>query len=190
MVKWRLRNGFYAGRGSFAMPRCLYSTLFVLLLAGCASEDAAQVFTPYLDGDFQSWKGTGPATLTGQAFYKMPSGRVISCAGSMITLMPATSYNLEAEQSIGMGKSYPDNYNKAALKYAHKAMCDGAGHFSFQNLPTQNWIVMTHISWQVPSTYMFWKMSDKGGTLFQEVLLDAGDNKVVLSNSDFVDDDD
>ena len=170
------------------MSRALFSLISVLILAGCASNDLPQVFTPYLDEDFQVWKGAGNANLTGQAFFKMPSGRVISCAGSMISLVPATGYNLEAEQSIGMGKGYPENYNKSAFKYVRKVMCDGAGHFSFQNVPANNWIVLTHISWQQPSSYMFWSKSDEGGTLYQEVLLEPGDNKIVLSNQDYVED--
>jgi hypothetical protein len=154
-------------------------------LAGCA-DDLPQVFTPYSDNDFNAWRGAGLANVSGQAFYKMPSGRLITCAGDEIMLIPATGYNLEAEQSIGMGNGFPENYNKAAFKYVRKTMCDGAGHFSFEKLPTQNWIALTHISWQERSKMMFWTKDDEGGTLYQQVMLEPGDNKVILSNQDFV----
>ena len=45
---------------------------------------------------------------------------------------------------------------------------------------------MIHLSWQEPDSIMFWSKDDKGGTLYQEILLEPGENKVVLSNQDFV----
>lgn len=168
------------------MSRLLF-VLSALLLAGCAS-DQPQVYTAYSDNDFSAWRGTGLAQVRGQAFYKMPSGRVLSCAGSDVMLIPATGYNMEAEQSIGAGKGFPENYERRGLKYARKTMCDGAGHFSFENLPTQNWIAYVHLTWQEPATVMFWSKNDEGGTLYREILLEPGDNKLILSNSDYVPD--
>lgn len=166
------------------MPRLTFA-VFALLLAGCAG-DLPQNFTPYSDNDFQAWTGAGPANISGKAFYKMPSGRLVSCAGSAIMLIPATGYNLEAEQSIGMGKGLPENYNRRAFKFVRKTMCDGSGQFSFEGLPSQNWIAYVHLSWQEPGGMMFWSNNDTGGTLFQEVMLTPGDNKIILSNPDFV----
>lgn len=158
----------------------------VLLLAGCASDDIPQVFSPYLEETFTPWVGEGRANIQGQGFYKMPSGRLISCAGNEVSLIPANGYNVESLQSIGLGKGLPENYNKRAFKFIRKTICDGAGRFSYQNVPTQNWIVLIHLSWQEADSMMFWSKSDKGGSLYQEILLDPGDNKVVLSNQEFV----
>lgn len=158
----------------------------VQFLAGCAA-DEPQVFSPYIEDTFRVWQGTGPSNLMGQAFYKMPSGRLISCAGSKVTLLPANGYNVESETSIGLGKGLPENYNRSALKFSHTTLCDGSGRFSFEKLPNQNWIVMIHLSWQeAGGLTSFGSKEDKGGTLFQEVLLDVGDNKIILSNPDFV----
>jgi hypothetical protein len=158
--------------------------LFVAL-AGCMSDDTPQVFTPYLEDDFQAWKGPGPANIIGQAFYKLPSGRVLTCAGATISLLPAAGYNLEAMQSFGMGKGYPENYNKSAMRFVRKTTCDSAGHFTFQSLPANNWIIMTHLSWQETRPLLAFTKADEGGTLFQEALLAPGDNKIFLSNEDF-----
>lgn len=156
------------------------------LLGGC-SKDLPQEFSPYLEDTFRPWQGAGPANLEGQAFYKMPSGRLISCAGSKVTLLPANGYNLEAEHTLGLGKGMPENYERAALKFAYTTLCDGYGRFSFQKLPTQNWIVVIHLSWQEDGGMLsFGGKNDKGGTLYQEVLLEPGDKKIVISNPDFV----
>lgn len=167
------------------IQRFVLAAAAVLMLAGCAP-DLPEVFSPYLEETFQPWVGQGRANINGQAFYKMPSGRLISCAGTEVWLMPANGYNIEALQSIGMGKGLPENYNKSAFKFTRKTICDGAGRFAFPNIPTQNWIVMVHLSWQDTSPMTLWLKADEGGTLYQEVLLDPGDNKLILSNQEFV----
>ena len=171
-----------------SIHRSVLAAFALALLAGCASDDIPQVFSPYLEETFQPWIGPGRSNIAGQGFYKMPSGRLISCAGSEVSLIPANGYNLDALQSIGMGKGFPENYTKSAFKFIHKTVCDGAGRFFYQNIPTQNWIVLIHLSWQEADPLMFWSKDNKGGSLYQELLLEPGDNKVILSNQEFVQD--
>ena len=172
------------------MSRVLLATVCVLLLAGCASSDPYELFTPYSENDFRGWEATGSANLTGQAFVRLPEGRLLTCAGAEVSLKPATGYNMEMEDGLNAGKGFPANYSKRAVKYDHKTVCDGSGYFSFANLPLRNWIVVTHIAWQKPSGIMFMPPDDTGGTLVQEILLQSGDNKTVLSNQDLVKDSD
>ena len=172
------------------MTRALCAVVCLLILTGCASSDPYQLFTPYSDDDFGGWKGTGPANLKGQAFARLPDGRLLTCAGSEVSLKPATGYNMEMEQGLDAGKGFPANYNKRAYKYDHKTVCDGTGYFSFENLPARNWIVVTRIAWQEPSSFMFISPDDAGGTFVQEILLQTGDNKTVLSNQDLAKDSD
>lgn len=163
-----------------------YIALFtaMIVLAGCGV-DTGSVFTPYNEDSFHSWMGNGPASLHGQAFYRLPSGRVISCAGTMVTLLPANGYNHEAEQTILEGKGFPENYNRAAQKFTRQTVCDGYGKFSFKDLPSQNWIVLIHLTWQEPNILGFGKV-DQGGFLVREVLTNPGDNNLVMSNQQFV----
>jgi hypothetical protein len=170
------------------MSRILFPFVCLLMLAGCASSDSSALFTPYSDEDFRGWEGTGSANLKGQAFVRLPDGRLLTCAGTEISLKPATGYNMEMEEGLDAGKGFPANYNKRAHKFDHKTVCDGSGYFSFENLPPRNWIVMTHIAWQEPSSIMFMSPNDAGGTLIQEILLQSGDNKTVLSNQDLAKD--
>lgn len=156
----------------------------LVLLTGCSVE-APSVFSPYVEDTFHSWMGKGPATLDGQAFYKLPSGRVISCAGSMVSLMPANGYNHEVEQNILSGDGFPDNYNRSAQKYNRQTVCDGYGKFVFKDVPEQNWIVLIHLSWQEANMLGFGKV-DQAGYLVREVMLNAGQNSLVMSNQEFV----
>lgn len=158
----------------------------------------AHMLTAYFDDDFRLWKGAGGAGLTGQAFFKTPDGRIVSCAGDKVTLLPATQYNTELEQYLGMGTGYPADYGRKAHLFNHEAVCDPAGHFQFEKIPAGlNWIVLTRVTWKeepdlpmVSSVIPMMSDGNKGGYLFQEVVLAEGSNKVILSNADFVKDKD
>jgi hypothetical protein len=47
---------------------------------------------------------------------------------------------------------------------------------------------MTRVAWQEPSSIPYMS-SDAAGYLYQEIKLGEGDNKLILSNLDFVKDD-
>lgn len=172
------------------MPRRFAAFTLLLGLAGCASEPPRQILTPFHDDDFKTWKQSGPYTVTGQAFLKLPEGRVVTCAGEPVSLIPAVGYNTELEQLLETGTGYPSNYERNAHKYDHKAMCDGAGKFSFDGIPPLNWIVVTRVTWQEKSTLSSIPLvggpESKGGYLFSEIQVDENHTKVMLSNQDFV----
>lgn len=173
----------------------IFPLIALLVAGGCASEPAYQILTPFHDDDFQLWKQSGPYTISGQAFYKQPSGPVITCAGESVSLMPLTSYNMELSKLIESGKGFPPNYEKRAHKFDKTAMCDASGRFSFEGLPALNWLLITRVSWQENGTFSFVPYvggpSDKGGWLFQEIQIESANNaptrlKVTLANPDFV----
>jgi hypothetical protein len=167
----------------------------LLLAGGCASEPAFQILTPFHDEDFTTWKQPGTYTVSGQAFYKLPAGQAITCAGESVALMPLTGYNMELSKLLESGKGFPANYERRAHKYDKKAMCDGDGRFRFDGLPALNWLLITRVTWQENGTFAFVPYfggpSDKGGWLFQEISIESANNapstvKVTLSNQDFV----
>ena len=169
-----------------AMSRSV-ALMLVLGLAGCASvPQPQQILTPFFDDDFQTWKQSGPYTVTGQAFLKLPDGRTPTCAGGEVSLLPAVGYNTELEKILETGKGFPSNYERNARKYEYKALCDAAGKFVFTGIPALNWIVLTRIGWQEPSSTANSTPDMKGGWLFKELLV--GDNRttVTLTNPDFV----
>lgn len=156
--------------------------------------------TPYFEDDFRFWKGTGTASLTGEASVKFDDGRALSCAGGTVTLLPATQYNTELEQHLGKGAGYPPDYYKQAHVNNRETTCDPTGHFRFEKIPYGvKWIVLSRLTWQeAPDestmssiTAMFTDIvtdQTKGGYIYQELLLHEGANTVVLSSPDFVKD--
>jgi hypothetical protein len=161
--------------------------LLALVLAGCASKPPAyQILTPFLDTDFQTWNKPGPYTVSGQTSYKLPDGRVVTCAGESISLMPLTGYNMELSKLLDSGKGYPPNYERRAHKYDHKVMCDGDGRFSISGIPSLNWLLITRVSWQVLTDDKDDEPVVKHGWLYQEITVDGADKSITLSNDDFV----
>lgn len=167
-------------------------------VADTLAEPVAPVhmLTPYFEDDFRFWKGTGPAGLTGEASLKRADGRVATCAGETVTLLPATQYNMELEQVLGKGTGYPPDYHKQAHVYNRETACDPTGHFRFEKIPSGvKWIVLTRIAWQetsdvpgISSLTAIVTDTSKGGYVYQELVLHDGSNAVVLSNADFVED--
>ena len=171
----------------------------LVFVGGCASGPAYQILTPFLDDDFRTWTQSGPYTVSGQAFFKQPGGQVITCAGESVALMPLTSYTMELSKLLETGHGFPANYERRAHKYDHKAMCDGAGKFRFEDMPALNWLLITRVTWQENGTFSFVPYvggpSDKGGWLFQEIQIESANNapttvKITLSNPDYVADTD
>jgi hypothetical protein len=160
---------------------------FLAFAVGCAQPGPVPlVLTPFSDNDFARWKQNGTGTLSGQAFVKLPNGRVVTCAGETISLVPATGYNMELEKLLEDGRGYPVNYDRHEHKYDRKTMCDGSGHFAFDHLPALTWLVVTHVTWQEPSRIPLMSANEKGGYLFAEIELTESANKLTLSNQDFV----
>jgi hypothetical protein len=154
------------------------------------------MLTPYFEDDFRFWKGPGTAGLTGEASLKLADGRMVTCEGQTVTLLPATQYNTELEQTLGKGLGYPPDYHKQAHVYNREAACDATGRFRFEKVPSGvKWIVLTRLAWQetsdVPGISSITEIvsdSGKHGYIYQELLLHDGSNTVVLSNADFVED--
>lgn len=160
----------------------------VLFLSACSSSEQPHMLSVYSDDDFRFWNGAGEANLAGQAFFKLPSGRVVTCAGEVVTLIPATSYNTEMEQDLEQGLGYPADYARKARQHDRKTVCDSAGHFAFEKLPALNWIILTRVTWQEESDIPLMSPDAAGGYIFQERKLENGGNKVILTNEDFVKD--
>ncbi len=151
------------------------------------------MLTAYFDDDFRFWKGSGTASIGGQAAIKLDDGRILNC--TTVTLLPATQYNTELEQALALGTGYPFDYNRKAHLHNREGACDPAGHFQFDAIPAGvKWIVLTRLTWKDMTPESTWSAilpetsSPTGGYLFQETMARDGLNKLTLSNADFVQD--
>jgi len=148
------------------------------LLGGCAQR-AYTVRAPF-NPDSVSWAlKTGSDILSGQAFMRTVGGDVKTCAGSPVALVPYDSYFSAVAQANVEGYSSITNTDPRANAYVRKTKCDVQGGFSFSNLPTGQWIVVTKVVWGVPNGYF---VVPQGGPL--SLVADtspSSDTKVLLT---------
>jgi hypothetical protein len=165
----------------------------------CALADEAIVQTPFDEAQAIPFAGTGSANLRGQAFLKTIGGDVKTCAGEDVVLVPSIRYfdDLMDNAKIGID-AHIDPRATLALR---KTICDAQGNFTFLNLPTQTWYVLTQVRWGAPHLEQPGERSgliigllfgfhvppnidEQGGELLQLVELKAGDNQILLTDRD------
>lgn len=99
---------------------------------------AEALFTPYA--------GVGTSNITGQAFSKTKGGDVKYPAGESIYLFPDNPYMTEA-----LGKFYYFTLGGTNLShlspYVRSTQIDGGGNFTFTNIPSGSYILITTHTW-------------------------------------------
>lgn len=181
--------------------RFLILTVFILSSCVCKR---APILTHVMKNEFnvkqaQQLMKKGNNTIIGNAFIRQNGGGVVTCAGSRVSLVPATSYAEERLKYLysGTEKGYnpiifkgcgqfglameynftpsPDNYTKLTKE----TVCDSSGHFKFNNVSEGEFFITTNVIWQVPSTTSY-TMVPNGGTLMQKVILKKGETKEII----------
>lgn len=163
------------------MRRILVTGLLAAL-AGCAPAPHL-MNTPFSDAAFAPWAGSGPSSLTGQAFLKTVGGDVKTCAGERVTLIPANTYDNEWVGAASAGHS--THLPPYVGRYFRTTRCDADGRFGFTGLPARRWFVLTVVTWGVPNGNEFFNTTDtQGGELLRAIDLRPGANQVLLTSAD------
>ena len=150
-----------------------------LAYAGCAVPVPMQTKFDY--SELKPYLEPGENSIRGQGFLRQQGGGIVTCAGYVVILVPATSFFRELVTLRLAGKSprYTDKIDPAFFNH-RRTQCDAQGNFSFSNLPNGTWFVMTEVSWVVAN-------ARQGGTLVQEVTLSGNETtQVLLTDKDFV----
>lgn len=141
----------------------------------------------------------GKNTVIGNAFLRQNGGGIVTCAGSEVTLIPATEYAKERLRRLysGTDKGYNPIVVKGFLQYGplmqyefiptpnrysalmKRTVCDSTGHFKFTDITDGEFFVTTSVVWQVPSQN---GMVPNGGSLMQRVVLQKGETKEIIMN--------
>jgi hypothetical protein len=142
-----------------------------ILLSACANHPIHAMQTPFDAAEAVKYSRKGTASIKGQAFLKRNDGQVVTCAGSEVRLMPDTAYENEIISAIKHGERIDpavieDDKAKMKAKGAtghaeRKSICDAQGNFSFTDIPAENWIVVTDVTWFVSTI--------QGGMLLKHV---------------------
>jgi hypothetical protein len=157
-----------------------------LTFAGCSLREGAVRASPprfvkmqtKLDySEHEPYAQSGENIISGQAFLKQSEESVVTCAGSRVLLLPATSYFREMIGHMVAGseprppeKAYPNL--KGMIR---RAECDPQGKFSFSEIPDGAWFVLTEVK------------AKPGGVLITEMMLSNGETTdILLTNKHLV----
>ena len=129
-------------------------------------------------------KGSG--MIFGKAFLKREEDKgMMTCAGSEVLLIPATSYSSErirffyGNTKKGFSKKMQrlEDGPKRYYENRREAKCDRRGRFQFMNVPEGQYYVITSIYWKVESLAGEFK---KGGEIMKRIELKKGEKKQLM----------
>lgn len=137
-------------------------TAIVVALAGCATQQQRPVVTiksPFDEAQARSMLQEGTSTIKGSAFLRQRGGGVVTCAGSGVTLVPATNYAKERFLTLYNGSIFSGvNSNRvnpvfvpdepAYLALAKTTTCDAQGSFEFAGVKEGEFFITTTVVWQ------------------------------------------
>jgi hypothetical protein len=136
--------------------------------------------TAFLISEHETFRSSGSASITGQAFLRQQGGGVVTCAGSKVVLFPATPYFREFVGHLRAGRIPEVSPTSGAGGIAKRGQCDAQGNFAFTSLPAASWLVVTEVTW-IAGRYS----SQQGGPLIREVAISPGQpHQVLLTDGD------
>jgi hypothetical protein len=160
-------------------------TLFIvmgIIIGGCTINQRKSASVPMQTtfdyNEHRPYKEKGNNTVTGQGFLRQKGGGVVTCAGSQVFLLPATSYFREAIGHLMQGND--PQVRTIDPVYARVGQCDAQGNFIFSGIPDGGWFVVTEVKWSVGPNL-------QGGSLFQEINIGGGKTtRVLLSDKNII----
>jgi hypothetical protein len=163
--------------------RAALAGLALLGTVGCASMEPMVVPVAF-DPQAGSWileRGSG--SIGGQAFLRQQGGGVVTCAGAMVGVLPATAYATERMrllyQSTERGFNQLRRVEDAPMDYqqqTRQAQCDAQGRFRIADLPPGEYYLVTRVVWAVGG-------AQQGGSIMRRVRLAPGQNAEVILTS-------
>ena len=127
-------------------------------IISASSDTASQATFP--ENQYQTLEKNGKTEVTGQAFLKTRGGDVKYAAGNKVFLEPATPF---AKEYYKNQSHYPyplTTHNVKAAAYTRDTTADAQGRFTFKNIPTGEYFIVTSVTWEVAGKI-------QGGTLIK-----------------------
>ena len=144
------------------------SYLWIGLISALISMPAMAKKVPFADADFSAFAGDGPATLDGEAFLRLQTGNIKTCAGATVLLAPATEYDIHVAKSLIFNLDQALKQAGPAAKYWRETECDAEGKFSFEDIPVGDWIVITDVSFSVTDPNLVLQNLQRNGGLARQ----------------------
>lgn len=102
--------------------------------------------TPFVEADFAPYEGQGNANVAGEAYLRLPDGRIVTAAGSEVVLVPDTPYTRELLEPARSGRyAGVANFDPRYARYRRATRADERGFFRFTNVPAGAYILQTSV---------------------------------------------
>ena len=159
--------------------------LSLMLAAGCATTMIQASLSPQDFAIAEVALVPGSATITGSALIRQSGGGVVTCAGSEVSLIPATeSGSRELAVIFGGENGYVRRGGTNTLgggtvvmppEPRRTVLRDAQGFFTFDDVQPGEWHVMTSVIWEIGESY-------QGGTMLSTTEVEeGGEADLVLS---------
>src|SRR5262245_52041396 len=118
-----------------------------LLGTGCATRQPpqpVQMRTAFDPLEHNAYMEPGENSIKGQGFLRQQGGGVVTCAGSEVLIVPATSFFREVVIHVRAGKKpeIAEKIDPSFKPIVKHAQCDAQGNFSVEKLPSGAWLVL------------------------------------------------
>ena len=142
--------------------------------------------TPFSTKEVAFINKSGPATISGQGFFRQRGGGVVTCAGEEVNLIPAGQYAKEfitkSFRNVNGGvipviMAPQVQHSPEFSKFQRKTQCDAQGNFEFKNVANGEYYVATKVLWQVGNQIL-----PEGGALAELVRVQGGQSQKVVLN--------
>jgi hypothetical protein len=152
-------------------PSTVLSAMIALaLVGGCQSR--TPITSSFDPRPAQVQLKPGSNTINGSAFMRKASGSIVTAAGEIVYLIPATAYAEERFAKLfPRGKlnpaSAPQATDAADADYARlmrQTKADKQGQFQFDNVGAGVWFVSTRVTWSDPRERL-----PAGGAIYERV---------------------
>jgi hypothetical protein len=161
--------------------RLLLITGAIAALTACAIPGASvppySVQAPFDATVARAMLSDGPNTIKGNAFMRQQGGGVVTCAGQVVYLVPATAYAAERVQALYGNVERGVNAGRRNFRFSPEpadylslvrtSRCDSQGNFVFERVADGDFFVNTLVSWQVGN-------AAQGGQLMHRAAVKAG----------------
>ncbi|MDD2356932.1 MAG: hypothetical protein PHX13_03355 [Thiovulaceae bacterium] len=156
-----------------------------LFLTGCVGTQpiaTSNKFNPVLTQFL--YENHGKSTIKGSAYLRKDDGKIVTCKGLEVGMIPVTPYSSERIEHIysstehgyrAFSKGIPQ-FNKTPDKYEQyvvKRVCDRQGHFTYENVGDGEYFITTSVQWQNGN-------EKEGGILMQKVKISNRETKKIV----------
>lgn len=165
-------------------------TLGIVILSGCAiAPTQLNIKSAYNEQSAKKLLEDGSNTIKGSAFLRQNGGNVVTCAASIVVLIPHTPYTEERlnqvyKQKIQEGVTANGNlYGKVEdknepsgyINNVKQVQCDQLGNFEFDNVADGKFYVQTRVNWGTGPYNI-----QTGANLIQAVTVQDGEIKKLI----------